>query len=168
MLATAFETMTRPPPRSLEDLDTGERLLVWSLRTMAVGHADCPLMEQTFGRLCGPMGPAVLQAHFILMKLIGMTSRRPLRVHAPGCICIGTDETAVVGVVAAAQAALTGDDALLRLRLDFLARSESGETLRCAALALARVLSLGGQTLSVRMEPMLAADDEPGSLRAVH
>ncbi len=163
-VATLTETET---PRSLEDLNTGERLLVWSLRTMAVGHGDCPLMEQTFGRLCGPMGPAVLQAHFVLMKLIGMTSRRPLRVHAPGCVCIGADETAVVGVVAAAQAALTGDDSLLRLRLGFLARSESGETLRCAALALARVLSLGGQTLPVRMEQPVDAD-EPGPLRAVH
>ena len=78
MQAAVFET-TRAAPASLEDLDSGERLLVWSLRAMAVGHGDCPLMEQTFGRLCGPMGPAVLQAHFILMKLIGMTSRRPLR-----------------------------------------------------------------------------------------
>lgn len=167
MLAVATLTEAETP-RDLTDLNAGERLLVWSLRTMAVGHGDCPLMEQTFGRLCGPMGPAVLQAHFILMKLIGMTSRRPLRVHAPGCICIGADETAVVGVVAAAQAALTGDDGLLRLRLAFLARSESGETLRCAALALARVLSLGGQMLPMRMEQRLTADEEPGALRSVH
>ena len=167
MLAVATLTET-DTPHALTDLNAGERLLVWSLRTMAVGHSDCPLMEQTFGRLCGPMGPAVLQAHFILMKLIGMTARRPLRVHAPGCICLGADETAVVGVVAAAQAALTGDDGLLRLRIAFLARSESGETLRCAAMALARVLSLGGQTLPVRMEPMVAADEEPAALRSVH
>jgi hypothetical protein len=72
-----------------------------------------------------------------------------------------------VGVVAAAQAALTGDEGLLRLRLAFLARSQSGETLRCAALALAQVLSLGGQTLPVRMEQRLAGD-EPEALRAIH
>lgn len=161
MTPIALET-----PKSLQDLTQSEHLLVWGLRTMAVGHADCPLMHQTFGRLCGPLGPATLQAYFILVKLVGMASRKPLQVHAPGCPCLGMDETAVIGVVAAAQQALEGDDALLRMRLGFLSRAQSSETLCCAALSLARLLALGGQSLPVRMEAAPVADS--GRLRAVH
>ncbi len=161
-------SITLDTPQSLEDLSQAEHLLVWGLRTMAVGHGDCPLLDQTFGRMCGPLGPAALQAWFIFVKLAGMTSRRPLQVHAPGCPCIGTDETAVVGVIAAAQQALEGDDRLLRMRLNFLSKASSAETLVSAALSLARVLADGGQRLPLRLEDAFATDAEPGRLRAVH
>ncbi len=80
---------------------------------------------------------------------------------------MGTDETAVVGLVAAAQQALRdGNDDLLRLRLGFLVGHGSVDTVRCAAMGLAQVLSLSGRELPVRMED--AAPGEPGRLRVVH
>ena len=158
-----------PTPHSLEDLDPAEHLLIWGLRTMAVGHGDCPAMGQTFERLCGGMGQATLQAHFILVRLLGMGARRQMRVHAPGCPCVGADETAVVGLVAAAQQALrNGDDGLLRLRLGFMARQDCSDTVRSAVMGLAQVLSLSGRTLPIRMEDSGERQEEPAALRRVH
>ncbi len=71
-------------PRQLGDLNPAEHLLIWSFRAMAVGHGDCPALGQTFERLCGPMGQAALQAHFILVRMIGMGARRQMRVLTPG------------------------------------------------------------------------------------
>ncbi len=138
---------------TLHDLDPAEHLLVFGLRAIAVGHGDCPTLAHTFTRRCGPMGAPALQAYFTLLKLIGMSSRRRLQVHVPGCACVSVDETAVVGVVAAAQAAVKGgDDSLLRMRLGFLTRSEAGEVLRQTAQALARALLAGGEASPMRIE----------------
>jgi hypothetical protein len=153
---------------TLADLSPAEHLLVWGLRTIAVGHGDCPLLTQTFARRCGPMGGAALQAYFTLVQLIGLSSRRRLRVHVPGCACVSVDETAVVGIVAAAQDAVSGgDDSLLRMRLGFLARADAAEALRHTAQALARALAAGGQALPVRIEAMADMTDSP-RLRTVH
>ncbi len=166
MLA-ALSDPARPAPRSLEDLDPAEHLLVWSLRAMATGHGDCPALGQTFERLCGPLGQAALQAHFILVRMLGMSARRQMRVHTPGCPCVGVDETAVVGLVAAAQQALRdSDDGLLRLRLGFLVGRGSTDTVRSAAMGLAQVLSLSGRKLPVRMDDPVVG--EPGRPRVVH
>ena len=168
MLAALTDHDFPHAPRSLEDLDPAEHLLVWSLRAMAVGHGDCPALSQTFERLCGPMGQAVLQAHFILVRLVGMSARRQLRVHAPGCPCVGADETAVVGLVAAAQDALrSGSDDLLRFRLGFLIEQSSVETVRTAAMGLAQVLNLSGRALPVRTEDRAERSDAP-ALHVVH
>ena len=143
---------------TLQDLDPAEHLLVWGLRTIAVGHGDCPLLSKTFISRCGPMGAPALQAYFTLVQLIGMASRRRLQVHVPGCACVSVDETAVLGVVSAAQdAVLRGDDSLLRMRIGFLTRSDFADSLRHTAQALARALSAGGQALPVRIEGAPAA-----------
>lgn len=152
MLAPLAER-PRPLPHALGELDPAEHLLIWGLRAMAVGRGDCPALGQTFGRLCGSMGQAVQQGHFILVRMIGMGARRRIQVHAPGCPCVGADETAVVGLVAAAQLALReGDDSLLRLRLDFLVGQRLADTVRSAAMGLAQAMSQGGCELPVRME----------------
>jgi hypothetical protein len=166
----ALSDDSRPAPHSLEDLDPAEHLLVWSLRAMATGHGDCPALGQTFERLCGPLGHAALQAHFILVRMIGMSARRQLRVHTPGCPCVGVDETAVVGLVAAAQQALQlgAGDNLLRLRLAFLIGQTSTETVRAAALGLAQTLKLSGRILPVRTEERTERTDEPAALRVIH
>src|SRR5580698_9147920 len=79
-----------------------ERLLVWALRAMAVGRGDCPGLLRAFSDACGRMGGPALHAYFVLVKSIGMTSRRRLRVLFPSCPDFTFDERAIVGVVAAA------------------------------------------------------------------
>jgi hypothetical protein len=161
MLDTPSEAVT------LRDLDPAEHLLVWGLRTIAVGHGDCPALARTFVSRCGAMGAPALQAYFTLVQLIGMSSRRRLRVHTPGCACVSVDETAVVGIVAAAQDAVSGgDDGLLRMRLGFLARPDAAEALRHTAQALARALKAGGQALPMRIEAMPVVSG--GGLSTVH
>ena len=36
------------PVWTIQDLDRPEHLLVWALRTIAVGQANCPLLDKTF------------------------------------------------------------------------------------------------------------------------
>ena len=150
--------------RSLTELTQPERLLVWSLRATALGHADCPALTRTFDRLGAA---AVLQAQFVLVKLLGLGARRVLRLHPPGCACAGLDETAVVGLAAAAQAVAGNGDGLLRLRIGFLARPEYAESIRRAALALADALDEAGLRLPLRLDQD-AQPTAPGELRVVH
>jgi hypothetical protein len=155
---------------TLRDLDPAEHLLVWGLRTIAVGHGDCAVLSRTFASRCGALGAPALQAYFTLVQLIGASARRRLRVHVPGCLCVSVDETAVVGIVAAAQDAVRGgDDSLLRMRLGFLARTEAADAIRHTAQALARALAAAGQALPVRIEPMPSFGGlESAQLRTMH
>jgi hypothetical protein len=130
-----------------EAADSGEpaRLLVSALRAMALGHDDCPALAHRFTRACGRLGTPALHAYFVLVKCIGAASRRRLQVHLPGCPCISFDEAAIVGVVAAAQAALRDEDcAILRMRLRFLVGGEPDRHAVFAAHAVARIFALSG------------------------
>ena len=132
-------------PQTLQELSRPEHLLVWALRAIAIGHEDCPLLCQTFNRTCGPMGWQALTAYGILVKTIGMTGRRRLCVHVPGCQCVGEDEKAIVGVVTAAQESLDRcDERRLRSLLQRLIEREPAESLVFAAQAVARILESSG------------------------
>jgi hypothetical protein len=155
---------------TIQGLTRPEHLLVWALRAIAVGHGDCPLLARTFDTACGPLGAQALQSYFMLIQYIGGAGRRRLKVHVPGCACVSVDETAIVGVVAAAQASIRGvDEELLRMRLGFLVRGKATEFSVFAAQAVARVLEISGHTLPVRLSadhPRLSVAQAP--LRAVH
>ena len=157
--------------RTLQALSRPEHLLVWALRAIAVGHGDCAVVARTFAHACGEMGAEALQSYVVLVQYIGMTGRRRLRVHVPGCPCVSADETSVVGVVAAAQHSLReGDDALLKMRLRFLLETEPKEIFLFAAQAVATVLDACGHTLPLRLDDHRRAfvDAEPAQLRVVH
>jgi hypothetical protein len=161
---------------ALPDTDTAsavdtERLLVWALRAMAVGHADCPGLASAFTRACGRMGAPALQAYFVLVKSIGMTSRRRLRVLCPGRPSLTFDERAIVGVVAAALESLQhSDESMLEGRLRFLVDGEPDPSTLFAARAVARIFAASGHALPLDVRP-----DRPGPftdrappLRVVH
>lgn len=156
---------------TIADLSRSEHLLVWALRAIAVGHGDCPLIAQTFARACGPMGGHALQAYFALVKFIGMSGRRRLRVHVPGCPRVSHDERTIVGIVAAAQGSTRGpEETLLGMRLRFLVQGEPHQSLLCAAQEVARVFAANGYIL-----PLGLTGDGPGQtqtcgtqLRVVH
>ncbi len=154
---------------SVAALSRSEHLLVWALRTFAVGQSDCPVLERTFRGACGEAGVRTLQAYFVLVRYIALKARRRLRVHAPGCPCLSADEAAVVGVVAAAQAGDGTWDGLLDMRLAYLVRSGGREPLAFAAQAVGDALRQGGHQLPVRLDLGLepASGTEP-DLRVIH
>jgi hypothetical protein len=154
---------------SLEDLSRPEHLLVWTLRAVAVGRGDCPLIETTFNKACGPRGGQALTAYLALVRYIGLTGRRRLRVHVPGCPCVSTDEKAIVGVVAAAQDSLCGaGEGLLKMRLRFLVEGEPHAAFILAAQTVARALKANGQSLPSRLYEDGPADAKAPRLRVVH
>ena len=156
---------------TLEDLSRPEHLLVWALRAIALGHGDCPLIARTFDKACGPMGGRAMVAYFALVKYIGMTGRRRLQVHTPGCPCVSVDETAIIGVVAAAQHPDRGtDESLLKMRMRFLVEGEPHEAFLTAARAVAGAFEASGHRLPLKLEgdgrePVQAG---AGRLRVVH
>jgi hypothetical protein len=155
---------------TLEDLSRPEHLLVWALRALAVGHGDCPLLETTFSKACGERGAQALTAYLALVRYIGMTGRRRLRVHVPGCPCVSVDEKAIVGVVAAAQDSLKGaGEGLLKMRLKFLVEGEPHPAFILAAQTVAQALKLNGQSLPLRLhdDGPTAPDFETARLRVV-
>lgn len=165
MLEAASDTT-----ETLEDLSRPEHLLVWALRALAVGHGDCPLVGRTFDKACGARGGQALTAYLALVRYIGLTGRRRLQVHVPGCPCVSTDEKAIVGVVAAAQDSLAGaGEDLLKMRLRFLVEGEPHPAFILAAQTVAQALKLNGQRLPLRLhEDAPAAPPEAPRLRVVH
>src|SRR4051812_11322248 len=57
-------------PRVYE-LSRPEHMLVWALRAICLGHEDCPMLAQTFSRLCGDFGPQALAAYHAVVMTIG-------------------------------------------------------------------------------------------------
>ncbi len=148
-----------------------ERLLVRAVRAMAVGRGDCPALLQAFDDACGRMGDPALHAYFVLVRSIGMTSRRRLRVLYPSCPTTTFDERALVGVVAAALESLQHtDETMLRTRLCFLVDGEPDPNTLFAARAVAQIFAASGHAmpLDVRTDrPGLFVDRIP-PLRVVH
>jgi hypothetical protein len=139
-------------PEDIRDLRRPEHLLVWTLRAIAVGHADCPAVRQAFASACGDAGDQARMGFFLLVRQIGMAGRRRLRLHMPGCVCLSADERAIVAVVAAAQDALrTGQDERLRAHLRWLVEGEPPQTFLNVARSVAEALQATGHRLPLRM-----------------
>jgi hypothetical protein len=148
-----------------------ERLLVWALRAMAVGRAGCPGLQRAFTDACGRMGVPALHAYFVLVKSIGMTSRRRLRVLYPSCPHSTFDERAIVGVVAAALESLQHtDESMLKTRLRFLVDGDPDPNTLFAARAVAQIFAASGHMLPLDVSPETPGVfvDRPRSLRVVH
>ncbi len=139
-------------PEDVRDLRRPEHLLVWALRAIAVGHADCPAVRQAFNAACGPSGDMARMGYFLLVRQIGVTGKRRLKLHMPGCICLSPDERSIVAVVAAAQDAIrTGDESRLRAHLRWLTEGEPPQTFLNVAREVAGALQDSGHRLPLRM-----------------
>jgi hypothetical protein len=138
-------------PSDIRDLIRPEHLLVWTLRAIAIGQGDCPRLSQAFEAACGPQGSHALMTYFALVRMIGVTGRRRLRLHAPGCLCLSADERAILAVIAAAQDGLrTGDTARLKAHLRWLVEGEPDQTFIHASNVVAHILQANGQRLPLR------------------
>jgi len=133
----------------LHDLSRPEHLLVWSLRAIALGNEDCPIVASTFRRVCGREGDEALQAYSVFVRYVSLIARQRLRVHVPGCVCVGRDELAMVAVIAAAQSSLNDlDEGPLRGRLCALVGRDPDEALLFVAQSIGRLLSESGLSLN--------------------
>ncbi len=94
---------------AMVDLWPAEHLLIWTLRAIACGGADCPAVRRALIGACGDAADEALNAIFVVVQYIGMVGRRRLALHPPGCAWVNTDERALVAVLAAAQESLHGD-----------------------------------------------------------
>jgi hypothetical protein len=137
---------SQSPPRVYE-LTRPEHMLVWALRAICIGHEDCPMLAQTFTRICGETGMQILAAYHAVVMTIGVTARRRLVVHVPGCACVSADEQAMLALVSAAQQSLAGDETVLRSDIGRLIGEEPSEHLVFAIQVVARALHASGHRL---------------------
>jgi hypothetical protein len=138
-------------PGDIRDLRRPEHLLIRTLRAIAIGHGDCPRLGRAFEAVCGPQGGHALMSFFVLVRMIGVAGRRRLRLHAPGCVCLSSDERAMLAVIAAAQDGLrTGDTARLTAHLRWLVEGEPDQTFIHASNVVAHILQAHGQRLPLR------------------
>jgi hypothetical protein len=139
-------------PGDIRDLRRAEHLLIRTLRAIAIGHGDCPRLHQAFEAVCGPQGGHALMTWFTLVRMIGMTGRRRLRLNAPGCVCLSCDERAMLAVIAAAQDGLrTGETARLKAHLRWLVEGEPDPIFIHASNVVAEILEANGQRLPLRL-----------------
>ena len=142
-------------PEDVRDLWRAEYLLVCALRAMAFGHGDCPAVRQAFVGACGEAADQTLMSYFVVVQYIGMTGRRRLALHAPGCVRLSPDERSMITLVAAAQESLRlSVDAGLRIALGDLVEGEPREGLVQAVLMVARTLQDNGHRLPLRLSAL--------------
>jgi hypothetical protein len=101
---------------------------------------------QTFADACGSDGPEVYITFCTFLKALGISSRRRLRIAAPGSLAITADERQVLTLLAAAQA---GTPALLEAHLRWIARPDKRDILEIATSALATALSVNELRLAI-------------------
>lgn len=112
----------------------------------------------------GDFADDALNTLFVLVKQIAFKSRRRLRVHAPGCSAISGDELLFLGAIAAAQTEEAEEPE--RLWLSRLIGQDADPGLVASVRALARVLAMNGQRLSLGALGELSAP--PAASGTVH
>jgi hypothetical protein len=124
----------------------GQHLLIWSWRRMAAGRSFCPLMMDDFAAAFGEDGPEVFATFCTFLQALGVSSRRPLIIGAPGCPEITADERQALTLLAAAQA---DAPAMLEAHLRWIAIPEKRTLLEIATSALARALAVNDMHLDL-------------------
>lgn len=148
-----------PPAADVRDLLRGEHLVLFGLRAIALGHADCPVLTRTFRGLLGSDADDALMHMLAFVRVVGGAGARRVRLHPPGCCGVSPDERRVLGVVAAAQASLyAADETALREAMEALLGLPASEPCLFAAQAVAAALTLSGLELPVRETPPREAE----------
>ncbi len=135
-------------PLQFRELASGEQLTLWSVRAIALGHAECSSLQRAFHVALGSAAEEAFTALFLAVRTLGWCARRRLRLHAPGCERVSADERILLGVFAAAQqAGIDGDEACVRLRLQALVEPRLLEGLLTTLQAAASTLEVNGYPL---------------------
>lgn len=138
------------------ELDDLDRAVLWAMRSVAVGRADCPSLRRTFHDLYGPAADQILCGLLVMVRLLGARSAEGLRLHMPGSSAISRDEVLILAALAAVQEerpsgprASSADAGLAQLL-----GAAPGASLTAAFRYVAELLSERGRRLS---RPGLAA-----------
>lgn len=138
----------QPAADDFARLTRAEQLIVWTLRTVAVGHGECPMVRRIFRQSFGAAADDAFLSFFIAVRTLGWCGRRKLRLHVPGCMAVSPDELAIVALFAEAQASLTvGDETEVRASLAHLVDSGAAEAVLLSLQTVAGALEACGYTL---------------------
>ena len=106
---------------AFDQLDRGQQLVIWTIRAIALGFGDGPALQHMLAMAFGSGAEDVFQSFLVIVRTLGGCARRRLRLHAPGCLRISSDEQAMLALFTAAQRAQTGgDDGEVKAQLDGL------------------------------------------------
>lgn len=97
----------------VEDLSPKETALLCAARAVAIGHADCALMQGWLAHQ-GRDPEGALCCLLAFVRLIGWRGTRPIELHLPGSAAISDDEALMLEAMAAAEEAV-GPGASARL-----------------------------------------------------
>ena len=133
------------------DLARGEQLMVWSLRAIALGHADCPALQRALQVALGSSAEEAFTALFVAVRTLGWCARRRLRLHVPGCDRVSEDERGLLALFSAAQTALVnGDEGEVRSRLEALIETSATAGLLMTLQTVTSALEVNGYSLPGR------------------
>lgn len=163
-----------PPPERIpgatrmSELDPAEHLLVWSFRRWVSGLVDnagahWSMAGAEFDRRLGRAhGSPALAALARLVTALQAHATRPITYHRPCCPCLGADEAALVGLIAACQRGAW--PAARRTAAGLVDEGGIGDLL-AAGRTLARLLAERGERLGAGRE---SADDPLGAANGGH
>ena len=87
------------------ELSEDEHILLWALRAIMVGRAECAGLRRAWRDTLGATADSAFAHLFTAIGLLRLTSVRMLRIHMPGCGAISGDEMTYLAILAAAQSA---------------------------------------------------------------
>jgi len=124
----------------VEDLSPGETALLCAARAIALGHADCALMQGLLAH--GAQDPDGALCHLLaFVRLIGWRGTRPIELRLPGSASVSDDEVLMLGALAAAEeAAGPGGSAQLDQTVAALMGGRRDPSVAAAAIGLAAAL----------------------------
>lgn len=131
---------------NLSGLSQGERLLLRSVRALALG-IRCRGFQTQFEDACGWAGPEAFRALGVFVAQVGLKGLRRLAIALPGAEAVTADETLILLTFAAAQAE---DYRGLQMSLHGLLRREPQHPMAAAACLVADTLALNGLLLRRR------------------
>jgi hypothetical protein len=125
-------------------LGQGGQLLIGALRRIAFGHGCSVVTRRDFAIAFPGDANEVFGTFCAFLQALAHAGRRKLRAGRPGSPIPTSDETALLALIAAAQA---DDQPLLDAHLCWLARPEARIAVAITARALATALAVHGQWL---------------------
>lgn len=128
-------------------LGHGGALLIGALRRIAAGRDCTALTRRDFAMTFPGDADEVFATFRAFLQSLAHGGRRKLRVGLPGARRMTPDETAIIALIAAAQA---DDAARLEAHLCWLARGEARVLVAIMTRALATALAVHGQWLELR------------------